>query len=360
MKCLMTYPWVKLPRAHIPSGKGVMGSFLRLAARAAYRPGEARYCGYINQVDAGSWAGGIVGIKSILGIRDRKAALAELDQLQALGYISYSLDAKTKKLTYTITDWVKACSGEACEDGAVYTTEGYGFLCIPRNITDRLVAKGHIFAHADAWLDLWCHTVYGDKYNAFSRLAPVVQLQRGAAVLTLDKLGERWGWEKTKVWRFLHRYADVFRLHKLPGSYGCLIFNQLYPAGHFAAPTDASIKRILDEIRFLGRKTYFDGSDHDRINQMTLWFSSRINLGNLNEGCPSQFHPAVDRVALLAPYITRAYFSLSRVYDCHRKYGAILSTGHSPPQYENQGGIPNERARTDQYQHHVHAIPCLC
>lgn len=64
MKCLFTYKWVKLPRAHIPTGKGLMGSFLRLASRAAFRPGKARYCGYTNDVNAGSWVGGIVGLKA--------------------------------------------------------------------------------------------------------------------------------------------------------------------------------------------------------------------------------------------------------------------------------------------------------
>lgn len=68
MKCLFTYEWVKLPRALIPTGKGLMGPFLRLAARAAFRSGKARYCGYTNEVNTGAWAGGIVGLKSILGI----------------------------------------------------------------------------------------------------------------------------------------------------------------------------------------------------------------------------------------------------------------------------------------------------
>ena len=102
MKYLFTYEWVKLPRAHIPAGKGLMGSFLRLAARAAFRSGKARYCGYTNDVNAGAWAGGIVGLKSILGIQDRKQALLVMDELAEMGFISYSLNAKTKKLTYAV------------------------------------------------------------------------------------------------------------------------------------------------------------------------------------------------------------------------------------------------------------------
>ena len=97
MKCLLKYQWVKLPRACRPKGKGVLGYWLRLASRAAFRKGEAKYCGYKNTVSPGMWAGGIVGLKSILGIKSRSEALHILDVLQELGYIRYSLDLKTKK-----------------------------------------------------------------------------------------------------------------------------------------------------------------------------------------------------------------------------------------------------------------------
>lgn len=132
MKCLLKYQWVKLPRNQMPVGKGVMGAWARLASRAAFRNGQARYCSYINQVTAGSWAGGIVGLKSILGIKNRKKALETMDRLVQLGYIEYELDPKTKKLTYQIKDWVVQCSGEPCMGAeAVYATPGYGFLCLP-------------------------------------------------------------------------------------------------------------------------------------------------------------------------------------------------------------------------------------
>ena len=42
MKCLFTYEWVKLPRAHIPTGKGLMGSFLRLASHPGRHFAQAR------------------------------------------------------------------------------------------------------------------------------------------------------------------------------------------------------------------------------------------------------------------------------------------------------------------------------
>ena len=160
MSCLLKYRWVKLPRALVPSGKGVLGSWARLAARAAFRAGTGRYCRHMNAVTPGMWSGGIVGVKSILGVRRRGDALRILDELQALGYITYTLDPATKKLEYRIRDWVLECSGEDCSDGAVYATDGYGFICLPRNITQRLADRKIKFGDADAWLDLWCHTVW--------------------------------------------------------------------------------------------------------------------------------------------------------------------------------------------------------
>ena len=133
MKCLFKYQWVKLPRNQLPSGKGIMGAWARLASRAAFRNGQAPYCGHINEVKKGSWAGGVVGLKSILGIKNRQKAMDTLTTLSELGYVSHELDPNTKKLTYQINDWVFRCSGAACmnETDAVYATPGYGFLCLP-------------------------------------------------------------------------------------------------------------------------------------------------------------------------------------------------------------------------------------
>lgn len=105
------------------------------------------------------WAGGTVGLKRILGVKSRAEALRILDRLQALEYLAYTLDRATKKLEYVIADWVSECSGAACSDGTVYATAGYGFLCLPRTIPDRFAKQGIAFEEADAWLDLWCHTV---------------------------------------------------------------------------------------------------------------------------------------------------------------------------------------------------------
>jgi hypothetical protein len=105
MKCLLKYQWVKLPRTHLPAGKGVMGYWVRLASKAAFRKGQAQYCGYVNEVNVGTWSGGVVGLKSILGAKSRQKTLEIMDALAYLGYIEYTLDPPTKKLTYKINDF---------------------------------------------------------------------------------------------------------------------------------------------------------------------------------------------------------------------------------------------------------------
>ena len=82
---------------------------------------EATYCGYINEVTVGTWAGGIVGLKSIMGMKRRQQALEMMDRLADLSYIGYTLDPKSKKLTYKITDWVVRCSGEPCTGREAFT-----------------------------------------------------------------------------------------------------------------------------------------------------------------------------------------------------------------------------------------------
>ena len=226
MKCLCKYDWLKLCRMHLPPGTGSMGKWARLASKAAFRKGKAFYCGYHNEVMPGTWVGGIVGVKSILGVKSRRQAIEILDKLTELGYIEYEIDRKTKKLTYRVLDLVLLCDGEDC--GAVYAVNGYGFLCVPRTLTERLTARNYVFEESDAWMDLWCHTVSEDPFNAFSFFAASVQY-RCDAVLTLEYLGKRWCWEKTKVWRFFQKHKDVFRLERVPGPKGCLIFNLWYP-----------------------------------------------------------------------------------------------------------------------------------
>ena len=321
-KCLFRYQWVKLPRTHLPVGKGIMGYWAKLASRAAFRKGRAKYCGYTNNVMPGMWSGGVVGLKSILGVKSRTEALEIMNTLSRFGYIRYTLDEKTKKLEYAVIDWVVKCSGAECMSGTVYATDGYGFLCLPRNITQRLADQHYTFGESDAWLDLWCHTVWQETGNAFSYLAPAVQFGRLGAALTLEALGRRWGWEKTKVWRFFKKHGDAFALYRLPGSYGCLVFNKSYPMDtEVSLPEQAEFLRILDEIRIWGANTHKVGSDNEHINRLVAWYSRNAvekSIDNVEE----------NRVAL-SDSIIRAYFSpcwncKNCEYVCRSKEYSVL------------------------------------
>ena len=155
------------------------------------------------------WAGGVVGLKSILGTRSRKAALGTLERLQQLGFLRYSLDPSTKKLEYTLLDWVVNCTGKACLGQGVYAYEGQGFLCVPRSLPDRLVKQHYLFDESDALLDLWCHTVWQEPRNIFSHMAPTVQFGSLGAVLTLETLGRRWAGKR-------QRYGDFSKNMRMP------------------------------------------------------------------------------------------------------------------------------------------------
>lgn len=332
----------------MPAGKGIMGHWAHLAARAAFRKGNASYCGYINAVEPGMWAGGMVGLKSILGVKSRTVALKTLDELSQLGYVSYSLDEKTKKLSYQLNDWVAKCNGAECRDGAVYATDGYGFLCLPRNITERLVQENRIFSEADAWLDLWCHTIFEDPGNAFSYLVPVIQYGKYGAVLTLETLGQRWNWEKTKVWRFFKKHGEVFSLQRLPGSYGCVILNVVYPTGkEISQPTQDDIMSILDEIRISSKNVHVNGTDNERINRLIAWYSKKIISKYVSVDVPEQ----ESRVAHSTPII-RAYLSQCRncencIYDCKSIYITTIQVLGNIQQIRGPCLVKQERQEND-------------
>ena len=348
MKCLNKYKWVKMPREIMIDDKGIMNYYMKLAGRVAFRKGTAHYCGFENPVEPGMWAGGIVGLKSILGVKKRLPALWIMNQLEDLGYLTWTLDPKTKLLTYKITDWVVECSGAPCEEGAVYASTGYGFYCMPRTITQRLVDKGHRFGPADAFLDLWCHTAYRDYGNAFSFLAPAIQYDKYGSVLTLETLGKRWGWEKTKVCRFFKKYKEYFCLYRLPASYGCVIFNQYYPTqDKIVMPEQEAVMSIFREILIRARNTHTEGTRNEKLNRFIAWWSRRMlkaweeSVQNQSEGCVCSENESGDgiqksSVAFSAPYNTRVYFSRwncknSRncINDCQ---GKLLG---KPPNSEN-------------------------
>lgn len=339
MKCLRKFKWIKVRRSYLPTGKGIMLYWTRLASKAAFRKGKGLYCGHWNQVTPGMWSGGIVGLKSILGVKRRNQALQIMNELQELGYIEYSLDYRTKHLEYRVKDWVVQCCGAESEDGTVYAIDGYGFICVPRNITERLVEKNIVFGEADAWLDLWCHTTYKDHGNAFSFLCPVIQYGKYGALLSMDFLGNRWGWEKTKVWRFFQNHACTFGLYRMPGSFGSLIFNLAYfEDDRGTMPSEGKILYILSRIREASRKDIVAHSDRERVNRMIAWNSRKVIL----ELKTTHNKESTDYHVAQADHNTHAYFSHGRncqygrncIYDCQ---GVVLGPSRS---LEKNPGIP--------------------
>ena len=59
-----------------------------LASRVAFRKDNSFYCGHTNVVNSGEWVGGIIGLKSILGVKSKEVAFEILQTLSVLGYLS--------------------------------------------------------------------------------------------------------------------------------------------------------------------------------------------------------------------------------------------------------------------------------
>ena len=315
MKCLERYAWVKLPRTQIPAGRSLLSNFMRLYASAAYRPGQARYCQYINEVHFGQWVGGIVGLKSILGLSSREQAFLVLEELSNWGLLEYEYDPKSKRLSYHISQTQRIAV--PTQGIPIYARE-QGFLCVPRTLTQPLIQAGYVFEEIDAWLDLWIHTIYRDSDSPLSNIVPLVQFDTGPA-LTLASLGNRWGWERTKVWRFFKKYADTFFLFKLPGSYGAVVCNMMYCQTENAHSVRKTISRFVCKILILGRNTLSGQKTYLRLNRLLRLFGAVV---------VKMFFWLKSRVAPRSLY-TRAYISswidLSGLLDCKRVFGGTSS-----------------------------------
>ena len=97
--------------------------------------------------------------------------------------------------------------------------------------------------------------------------------------MTLENLGQRWCWEKTKVWRFLQKHKDVFTLYRLPGSYGCLVFNTSYPCDTgITLPSDEQIADVLDRIREYSADVVRHEDQREHLSRMVVWYSRRYLL----------------------------------------------------------------------------------
>lgn len=150
------------------------------------------------------------------------------------------------------------------------------------------------------------------------------------ARIDFGDLGAAWGMEKTKYGDFSKAW-DVFALYRLPGAYGCLVFNKLYPTGtEVSLLTHAEIERIIEEMRIQAGNAHIAGSENRRLNKLILWYSRKIApQGAFSEADTLE----QNRVALSAPII-RAYLSQcwnceNCSYDCRSvSYTASSETNH--------------------------------
>ena len=102
MSCLMKFKWVKIPRNIMPEGSGLLSDYIRVYSAAAITKGTIRYCQYENEVEEGMWAGGRVGLKSILRTNSASDALDRLKRLASFGILTYEYSPDTKLLSYKV------------------------------------------------------------------------------------------------------------------------------------------------------------------------------------------------------------------------------------------------------------------
>lgn len=287
-KCPVDYKWVKVPRSLTPPNcKGLMKDYFKIAFASAYKNGTVKYCGYENEVKVNQWVGGPAGLKRLLERRSRESAVDAVFLLEEFEYVTLFAESG-KKVTIDVLDLItpQTCSvkEQISNDTEKYIAEHYdeldvseienlrryvsdynekcyvndnnGYICVPRNLCDRLVERGYVFDTADALYDLYLHTVHNYESNPFSQKCPCVMYDKGTHILTLNSLGERWGWSLSKVSRFFKKYSDYFSLVKLQSSYGCVIFNKVFQTdSEITVPTQEECFAIVND--FKARGEYF-------------------------------------------------------------------------------------------------------
>ena len=118
------------------------------------------------------------------------------------------------------------------------------------------------------------------------------------------------------MWRFFKKYGDAFTLHRLPGAYGCLIFNRLFPRGSAGEiPTGEEIANVIERLRSVSGWTERYGTDNEHINRMVAYQSRKL----IDEE---------SRVALSTDIIKYAY--LSPCWDCKNCNKDCLSININP------------------------------
>ena len=87
MPCLQKYRWVKLARACDIPGKGILGTWARLAMHAAFRYGVAVSDGQSDVIRPGYWTGKMAELMRILDCK-WGSVLPTLEKLSEYGYMS--------------------------------------------------------------------------------------------------------------------------------------------------------------------------------------------------------------------------------------------------------------------------------
>lgn len=274
-KILRCYPWVAVERRSVRGSEGgYMSYLLKLMGSAACKDGQIKYYRYTNDVSAGEWAGGIVGLKSILEIKSSQEAREIMLKLVDYGYINFSECEQTGILRFNIGKLWYSYNIVNSENSPVCTSEGY--ICVPRNVTQPLIERGVVFSDYDALTDLNCHVSYNDPYNPLSLIGKTVNIN-DCPILSMDDLAMRWGWSKAKVSRFFSKYDHLYSLIKLPGAYGMTVYK-------IDIDTDVSVienavKGLISEVRRLyGRITKATGSLKDALTSAIRELFSELNL----------------------------------------------------------------------------------
>ena len=288
---LIVYKSTKMPRSvvpHILTAKGTTAKLCALYSIASYRSGAIfvktrKAKKEIRQVNApGQWIGTIHSLRQALQLTNNTQVTDLLEILASNGYLTYSIENKLINYTlpwynaekrnrhygtqyYEFDQKQPARQPQASNSKIAIATTDQGWFFLPKI---PLMTPDGCYEEADAWMDLWTHTIYQDYYCAFSFLAPCVSFGKYHSAITLEQLSENWGWEKTKVWRFLEKHKEIFPHFRLPGSYGMLIFNAAYPDANTDLPTMDMILHIIATLRDFSGYKVTSHNDNTNLNRM--------------------------------------------------------------------------------------------
>ena len=335
---LIVYKSTKMPRSvlpHILAAKGTTAKLCALYSIASYRPGTifiqtTKVHKEIKQVNApGQWIGTVRSLRQALHLQNNTQVINLLEALASNGYLTYSIE--NKLVSYTLpwysaekrnrhygTQYIPKQSARQSQklnikNNAIATTN-QGWFFLPKI---SLIAPDGCYEEADAWMDLWVHTIYQDYFCAFSFLSPCVSFGKSHSAITLEQLSERWGWEKTKVWRFLEKHSSVFPHYRLPGSYGMLIFNVAYPDANTNLPSMDTVLDVIATLRdFSGYKTRSQ-NDNNNLNRMIAAYS----------------HDLLVEKGYLTPYKEKRYRLISK---------EDIALDQNPKPDQKQADLPKE------------------